>query len=97
VVRDACTSFDLIIRDTGHPSSPPNLAKGDGGKFRFLYPVKDTRNAEKVVAIALLRSPNGGVSLDQAKGYNRFSEDLNRHRGGCFLHVVYKVSKYNVI
>ncbi|KAF8535215.1 hypothetical protein BDD12DRAFT_753239 [Trichophaea hybrida] len=97
VARDACTSFDVIIRDDGHPSSPPDLAKGAGGKFRFLYPVKDVRNAEKVVAMALLRSSNGGGSLDQAKGYSRLSEDLNRHRGEGFLHVVYKVSKFNVI
>jgi hypothetical protein len=95
VAKDACTSFDVIIRNDGHPSSPPDLAKGAGGGFRFLYPIKDTRNAEKVVGIALLRSPNSG-SLEQAKGYNRLSDDLNRNRGGRFLHVVYEVAAYNV-
>jgi len=96
-VKDACTGFDVVIKDAGDPNSPPDLAKGAGGHFRFLVPVRDSRNGEKVVAIALLRStPNYG-SFEQSVGYNRISHDLNRHRGGDFLHVVYKVLPPNAI
>lgn len=69
--------------------SPPDLARGAGGAYRFLVPVRDIRKDEKVVAAALVRAQQyHGAPPD---GYNRISRDINDGRGGDYLHLAYKV------
>ncbi|KAF4575281.1 hypothetical protein EYR40_004984 [Pleurotus pulmonarius] len=73
-----------------------DLAAGAGGKYRYLRVIHDNNITEKITKAALYRKPKpeGPVTLDDAAriGFNRVSEDINRGRGGDYLHVVYAVS-----
>jgi len=53
-IEDAVTGFDVFI---GAADSRPDLAKGAGGAFRYLVPVKNPRVATKITEVALIGGP----------------------------------------
>ncbi|KAA8907998.1 hypothetical protein FN846DRAFT_946297 [Sphaerosporella brunnea] len=91
--ENACTGFDVIIQPNSNPDYP-DLARGAGGDWRYLRPIKDRHNFNKVVEIGLIRKPRGagpaGLGDVSVKGFNAVSGDLNKDRGGDWLHVAFK-------
>ncbi|KAF4575280.1 hypothetical protein EYR40_004985 [Pleurotus pulmonarius] len=73
-----------------------DLAAGAGGKYRYVSVLHDKNNTQKITKAVLYRKPksDGAVTPDEAAriGFNRVSEDINRGRGGDYLHVVYAVT-----
>ena len=87
-VDDAVTGFDLFIQENADDSKP-DLARGAGGKWRYLVPVKIPQERKKITEIALMRRQGGDYS-GPGSGYVGRTQDINRHRGGDFLFLVAK-------
>jgi len=66
-----------------------DLAKGAGGKFRYLEFQKG--GSTRVAKLTLLRSTEKVTSDEVQKlGYNGWTSDINEGRGGNFLHLIWK-------
>lgn len=64
-----------------------DVAKGAGGSYRFVVP-QNYNNACKITEVALW---SGSHALERAPDcWTDFTSDINRGRGGRYLHVVYK-------
>lgn len=83
-IEDAVTGFDVFI---GEADARPDLAKGAGGAFRYLVPVKNPRVTTKITEVALMRRTSGG---GPSPGFVGSTSDLNRSRRGDFLYVIWK-------
>ena len=83
----AAVGFELIIQG-GANGSLQDLAKGAGGDFRYLLPVKDITNEAKVTQVTLLRL-HGDMGR-RPTGWTGNTGDINRNRGKTFLYLLWK-------
>ena len=84
----AVTSFDLHIQGR-EVQGKADLAKGAGGDFRYIYPVRDHRQSAKIVDVKLLRSGNALNIYDIRKmtaGWGKGCASLLRHPRSHELH-----------
>ena len=95
--KDAATNIMVHISDDA-VSGYDDLAKGAGGKYRYLFIQRDSDVGQKAFKVALMRKAkdDGPVTIEQAaaEGYNRLTGDINVGRGGDYLHLVYSVTDY---
>ena len=95
-VARALTDVRVIIQND--PWTPPDgttgtndLAKGAGGKFRYLQFGRNTSIFTKYEAAVMLRKDDGqGGSLSEVPNYNVLTTDINKDRGGDFLYVAFR-------
>ncbi|EAU83104.1 hypothetical protein E4U22_004464 [Claviceps purpurea] len=68
-----------------------DLAAGAGGSNRYLIPVYDTNNKDKIYELALWRS-DSYITHDKVKaaGWSGTTGDINSGRGGTYLNLVWK-------
>ncbi|CAF3381942.1 unnamed protein product [Rotaria socialis] len=86
-VEDAASSF-LIYMQSQEKHGMEDIARGTGGDFRYVVPVKNQREKKKINEINLLRSSN---SVDVVPdGYSGKSIDINRGRKKDFLYLIWK-------
>ncbi|KAI9933968.1 hypothetical protein ASPWEDRAFT_168245 [Aspergillus wentii DTO 134E9] len=87
----AATYFRLI---TDHNSSEEytDLAHGAGHMYRYFIPIPNAHVKQKIIQVALLRKQGSAVGIDDVKGrgFDDFSPDINRGRGGDYLHLVWR-------
>ncbi|KAJ3547348.1 hypothetical protein NM688_g5410 [Phlebia brevispora] len=86
---DACTSFKVDIQGSPMPGYK-DLAKGAGGDYRYLIPVKDSAASWKIMDLALLRSSTAVSSPPSP--YSGMTSDINQGRGGDFLYLVWRTA-----
>jgi hypothetical protein len=84
-VEDAVTGFDVFI---GAADARPDLAKGAGGAFRYLVPIKNPRVKTKITEVALMRRQSGDRGL--GPGFVGSTIDINDGRGGDWLYLIWK-------
>ncbi|KAJ8508209.1 hypothetical protein ONZ45_g9488 [Pleurotus djamor] len=93
--NDAGTYVELEIDDSSKEGQV-DLAAGAGGKYRYLSVIRNREDNKKITSMALYRkSHDAGPMKEQEAnqlGYDRISEDLNKDRGGDYLHVIYTVT-----
>ena len=87
----AVAGFELVIQEPrAADEALQDLAKGAGGEYRYLLPVKDVTKEAKVTEVALLRI-NEHLPLGQPpEGWSGVTGDINRHRGGTYLYLLWK-------
>ena len=85
-VEDAVTGFDVFIGAAGHW---PDLAKGAGGAFRHLVPIRNPRVKTKITEVALMRRESGD-HRGGGPGFVGSTIDLNQSRGGDWLYFIWK-------
>ncbi|KAJ3559522.1 hypothetical protein NM688_g295 [Phlebia brevispora] len=84
---DACTSFEIVVQSDAD-SNLQDLAKGAGGDYRYVLPLGDIANPNKITETRLLRSDQ--ATTNPPAGYQGISTDINRDRGGDFLYIIWK-------
>ncbi|KAJ3557903.1 hypothetical protein NM688_g1217 [Phlebia brevispora] len=84
---DACNSFRLVVQDS-EDSAHIDLARGVGRAYRYLLPLSDMKNEDKITSLVLLRSSSAVSS--PPSGYSGITGDVNKDRGGDFLYLVWK-------
>lgn len=90
-VKRALTDVRVRIEDSAWSGDgTPDLAKGAGGKYRYLQFNRDVKNNKKYEAAALLRRAGGPASINDAPKFNVITSDINAGRGGDYLYVVFK-------
>lgn len=88
--RSAANFVDVFIQSKADPAKC-DVAKGAGGKFRYVVPRIDTAPELLITKAALLRSASAVTTAPD--GYAGISADINRDRGGDCLYVVWKGRK----
>ncbi|KAI1785754.1 hypothetical protein LXA43DRAFT_1099898 [Ganoderma leucocontextum] len=83
----AVAGFEIAIQKDGDQSLN-DLAKGAGGDYRYLLPVKDATQAAKVTEVALLRLDN--EMADRPAGWSGNTIDINKGRGKTYLYLLWK-------
>ncbi|KAM4055837.1 heat-labile enterotoxin alpha chain domain-containing protein [Hirsutella rhossiliensis] len=75
---DACSSFEVTVQDK-EISGSNDLAKGAGGKFRYLTCKKDPEARQKIRRLALFRGTEGidGFLNKEYHGYTGTTPDIN--------------------
>ncbi|KAK7032626.1 hypothetical protein VNI00_012889 [Paramarasmius palmivorus] len=84
--NDAATSFKIVIQSHADPEKK-DLAKGAGGDYRYVIPMRDP-GARKITSARLLRS--GSKQDYPPSGFNGLSTDINQGRKGDYLYIVWK-------
>jgi len=90
----AATSFDVIIQGSWREGWL-DLAKDAGGDYRYLVAVHDQRDSKKITELTLFRTSewiDGQKPTERIKGwgYDGTTGDINKDRGGEFLHLIWK-------
>ncbi|PHH64511.1 hypothetical protein CDD81_4290 [Ophiocordyceps australis] len=86
--EEACTLFEVVIRDN-HDPGLVDLAAGAGGQYRYLTCRRD-ENEEKIRRLALYRGPQFIALKDaEKKEIDGWSTDINEGRNLDFLHLVW--------
>ncbi|KAI4101306.1 MAG: hypothetical protein LQ339_005104 [Xanthoria mediterranea] len=67
-----------------------DLAKGAGGKYRYLQFNKDTKNDLKYIEVILVRSAGHARSISEVPGFDVLTMDINKGRKGDFLYLAFK-------
>ncbi|KAL8685189.1 MAG: hypothetical protein Q9224_005920 [Gallowayella concinna] len=75
------------------PNITDDLAKGAGGKFRYLQFNQDSNTHSKFTAAALLRRAGNAPTLKDAPGYAVMTTDINEGRKGDWLYVVFQTKE----
>ena len=70
-----------------------DLAKGAGGKFRYLQFNQDPQNIVKYQEAVMIRSVGKPASLKDVTDYDVITPDINSGRGHDFLYVAFKTRK----
>ncbi|PIL26817.1 hypothetical protein GSI_11078 [Ganoderma sinense ZZ0214-1] len=83
----AAVGFEIVIQGDAN-GSLKDLAKGAGGDFRYLLPIKDVTKEAKVTQVALLRL-DGDLGRRPA-GWSGNTIDINKNRGKTFLYLLWK-------
>ena len=65
-----------------------DLAKGAGGDYRYLLPISDTGNPNKITSLRLCRSSSAVTSPPD--GYSGMSANINSGRDKDFLYLLYQ-------
>ncbi|PWY72994.1 hypothetical protein BO70DRAFT_399068 [Aspergillus heteromorphus CBS 117.55] len=80
-----------IIIQANADSSYKDLAHGAGGDYRYLRLERD--GDKKITEIRLLRRKDSvDFGTVQSLGFDAYSTDINKGRGGDFLYLVWKLS-----
>ncbi|KAL7266042.1 hypothetical protein RUND412_011426 [Rhizina undulata] len=87
-VGRACTHFEILFQDNGDQGKY-NIAKGDGGKYRYIIPINNRQERKKITEVALLRSQNLVDGITDL-GYNGYTSDINLGCSNDPLRVVWK-------
>ncbi|KAL8801251.1 MAG: hypothetical protein Q9182_004600 [Xanthomendoza sp. 2 TL-2023] len=91
-VNEAMTQCRMRVESS--PLSGPNitddLAKGAGGKYRYLQFNKDPNSHVKMTAAALFRHVGNAPTIKDAPGWDVMTSDINEERRGDWLYVVFK-------
>ena len=85
----AVVGFEVVIQEN-EDKSLSDLAKGAGGDYRYLLPIKDVTQQRKVTAVALVRT--GNAADMPPPGWDGATIDINKGRGKTYLYLVWKVS-----
>ncbi|KAJ5354230.1 hypothetical protein N7541_006794 [Penicillium brevicompactum] len=87
VKSDAISEIRLRIQSDAD-SDFQDLAYGAGGDYRYLIPLRD--DEQKISSISLVRRKDSFDSGDiRQLGYNGWTEDINKDRGGAYLRLVW--------
>ncbi|KAI1346400.1 hypothetical protein F5Y01DRAFT_319767 [Xylaria sp. FL0043] len=89
----AVTYFEVVITGSSQ-AGMSDLAKGAGGKYRYLVPQADVHIEKKLKRLALYRKSNSEGPVHESdikdRGYTDFSTDINAGRGGDYLHLIWE-------
>ncbi|KAI1787223.1 hypothetical protein LXA43DRAFT_1098442 [Ganoderma leucocontextum] len=85
----AVIGFEMAIQE-GADGTLKDLAKGAGGDFCYLLPIKDVTKEAKVTQVALLRL-NGSLGQCPA-GWSGNTMDINKNRGKTFPYLLWKTA-----
>ncbi|PCH32966.1 hypothetical protein WOLCODRAFT_92728 [Wolfiporia cocos MD-104 SS10] len=86
--RNAAVRFELAIQDVVNPAHW-NLAKGAGGDFRYLFPMYNHGQTEKITNISLVRHLNEVSEVPTH--YHGMTGDINKGRGGHHLYLIWTI------
>ncbi|KAK0351198.1 hypothetical protein LTR94_025927 [Friedmanniomyces endolithicus] len=86
-LSDAATGF-LFIKQSGEDKRYQDLAKGAGGDYRYLIPLKQPNFNFRLKEVKLFR---GDKEITQFPGYDGHTTDLNSGRGGSYLYLAWKL------
>ncbi|PBK98208.1 hypothetical protein ARMGADRAFT_920886 [Armillaria gallica] len=90
-VREAAISFEVIIQDNPSGEGLSDIAKGDGGSFRYLVPYKNERNHKKIYELALgCYNESRSAEAIRSLGYEYSTYNINKGRGGYVLYLLWK-------
>ncbi|OXV09573.1 hypothetical protein Egran_02664 [Elaphomyces granulatus] len=85
---NAVSNIRIIIQKENDPNFE-DLAKGAGGDYRYLRLEKN--ESDKIHALRLLRRKDEvNYETIHALGFDGFSTDINKGRGGDYLYLVWK-------
>lgn len=84
-VSEAVTSIEVIIQREENRSFR-DLSKGAGGDYRYLKMMRNPYSHTRVTKVGLWRAPNASPTPG-SRGWNSWTGDINRNRGGDFLYV----------
>ncbi|KAG5352798.1 hypothetical protein C0989_000460 [Termitomyces sp. Mn162] len=100
MVSEAINHFDLVITSNADPHHD-DLAKGAGGAYRYLIPVKKTTTDLLMTELTLARFSSDVHLLLSTMFYPHlpkgFTTDINMERGGEYLYLVWKLQKVYVV
>lgn len=83
----AATNVRITIQSENDPKYQ-DLAKGAGGDYRYLRIEKD--GSQKITNIRLLRrKEDTSFETIKALGFDGYSTDINKGRGGDYLYLVW--------
>ena len=85
----AAVGFEVVIQGDAD-GSLKDLAKGAGGDFRYILPIKDVTKDAKVTHVALLRLESG--LRGRPMGWVGNMIDINKNRGKTFLYLLWKLA-----
>ena len=85
----AAVGFEVVIQGDAD-GSLKDLAKGAGGDFRYILPIKDVTKEAKVTHVALLRRE--GALRGRPMGWVGNTTDINKNRGKTFLYLLWKLA-----
>ncbi|PCH36119.1 hypothetical protein WOLCODRAFT_108250 [Wolfiporia cocos MD-104 SS10] len=91
----AVTMFSVVLQGSSSPLNDyDDLAKGASGEYRYLVPVYDQNQKEKITALELFRSSKIMSDTEREEvrkcGYTGVSADINKNRRGDYLYLMWK-------
>lgn len=93
-VAEAMTDCRVRIEDKAWSGNgTDDLAKGAGGKFRYLQFNQDTQNMVKYQQAVMIRSVGKPATIAAAPGFDVITPDINQGRGHDFVYVAFKTRK----
>ncbi|KAG6867897.1 hypothetical protein C0993_009743 [Termitomyces sp. T159_Od127] len=95
-VSEALTRFDTLITHNASPNHD-DLAKGDGGSYRYLLPVKETHSNMFMTELTLARFASDVHLMLPLMFYPHlpkgFTGDINMGRGSGYMYLAYKMQR----
>ena len=85
--NEAAVRIELIIQHSSDPNMK-DIAKGAGGSFRYLRPIADGSNRNKITELALQRSGKSGADPN----YDGATGDINKGRDGDYLYLLWNTA-----
>lgn len=92
--KQAATFFHIVVQDVPN-ALYVDLAKGAGGVYRYLVPVRHARQKRKIVGAILYHTTDGLnapklSALVKSLGYNGSTTNINEGKGGDCLYLLWK-------